>query len=187
MSGINTFAVSAQALAAALLAATTDPADAVRVLSNLAAFTPNAPTPSSGVGASMATMQGACGDLFRRAAVVALCRASTTYQPSSSDDAAALRTQICALLDAEILIAGNQGADATFNALRALRAAVVQDLTQRGAGLAPLTVISTPSPMPAPVLAQRVYRDSTRADELVLEANPIHPAFMPVAFQGLAQ
>ena len=118
---------------------------------------------------------------------MALCRASTSYQPSSFDDAAALRTQITDLLDAEILIAGDQGADATFDALRNLRTAVVRDLTARGANLAQLAEITSPTTMPATVIAQRVYRDSERADELVIQADPRHPAFMPVSFRALSK
>lgn len=187
MSGVVDFAAAAQAVAATLLAATNDPADAVRMLGTLAAVTPIQPTPPSAVGAAMTTMQSGCGDLFRRTALVALCRASTTYQPSSFDDAAALRTQLTDLLDAEILIAGDQGADATFYAMRNLRTAVVRDLTQRGANLARLMTIKTPNVVPAPVIAQRVYRDAARADELVLQANPRHPAFMPVSFKALSE
>lgn len=186
MSGVTDFATAAQALAAALLAATTDPADAIRMLSTLGQFTPNEPVPASGVGAAMQTMQSGCGDLFRRAAVVALCRASATYQPASLDDATAVRTQIVTLLDAEILVAGNQGEDATFNALRSLRAAVVQDLTSRGSGLAALTTVKTQAAVPATVLAQRLYRDADRAGELVSQGNPVHPAFMPTAFKALS-
>lgn len=186
MTGTTDFAAAAQALAASLLAATVDPADAVRVLTSLADFWPSASTSSDSIGIARATMQTATGDLFRRAALAALCRASTQYQPSSADDALVLRTSICALLDAEILIAGNEGADQTFNALRALRSAVVEDLTRRGSGLAPLTSVSTPRTMPAPAIAQRLYRDSTRSDELVIEADPRHPAFMPVSFTALS-
>lgn len=187
MSGTDTFASSARALAAALLAATTDPADSIRMLSTLATFYPSTPTSNSGVGLARATMQTACGDLFRRAALAALCRAAAKYQASSSDDALVVRQQICDLLDAEILIAGNEGADASFNALRTLRAAVVRDLTQRGAKLAPLMTVASPNPVPALVIAQRLYRDASRADELVVEANPRHPAFMPNSFTALSK
>ncbi|MGJ7611157.1 MULTISPECIES: hypothetical protein [unclassified Variovorax] len=187
MSGVTDFAATAQAVAATLLAATNDPADAVRMLTTLSIFAPSQPTPASAVGVAMSTMQSGCGDLFRRAALVALCRASTDYQPSSFDDAAALRTQLTDLLDAEILIAGDQGADATFEALRSLRTAVVRDLTLRGANLAQLMTITTPTVVPSTVIAQRVYRDSERADQLVVQANPRHPAFMPVSFQALSK
>jgi prophage DNA circulation protein len=187
MSGLTTFASAAQALAASLLAATTDPSDSVRMLATLANFAPNAPVPASAVGTSMQIMQAGCGDLFRRAALIALARASASYQPSSFDDAVAIRNQLYALLDAEILIAGNQGEDGTFNAFRAVRAAVVQDLTTRAADLSMLATVKSNSSVPAPVLAQRLYRDSTRADELVVQCDPPHPAFMPITFKALSQ
>lgn len=181
------FAAMAQSVAAAVLAATTDPADGVRVLGSLSAFTPTAPTPTSAVGTAMATMQSACGDLFRRAAVTAVARSSSRYQPASYDDAVAVRSRVTALLDAEIQIAGDQGEDGTYNAMRAVRSAVAQDLTARGASLAALATIRTPRPMPALVLAQRVYRDASRSDELIVEADAVHPCFMPTSFRALAQ
>lgn len=187
MSTTSDFANSAQALAGALYASAVNPVDAIRLLSDLASFVPGDPTSSSSIGAAMAAMQSATGDLFRRAAVVALARASADYQPTSSDDAAAVRAAVCSVLDKEVGIAGDQGQDATFNALRTLRAAVSQDLTTRGAGLAAIAVVTTALPMPAPVLAQRLYRDPGRADDLVGRAAPIHPAFMPVRFKALSQ
>ncbi len=187
MSTTSDFAAAAQGLASALLAATVNPADAIRLLSSLADFTPNDPTTSAPIGVAMAVMQSATGDLFRRAAVVALARASAAYQPASADDAAAVRDTVCGLLDNEIAIAGDQGEDGTFNALRAVRAAVAADLAKRGAALPSITTVTTPQAVPAPVIAQRLYRDPARADELVTQANPPHPAFMPTSFRALAK
>ncbi|MFD1557095.1 hypothetical protein ACFSHT_15950 [Paraburkholderia silviterrae] len=186
MSQASDLANAAQALAAALLASAIDPADGVRLLSNLANFEPNAITSASVVGMSMAAMQDACGDLFRRAAVVALCRAAANYQPASTTDAANLQATVTQLLDVEILVAGNQGEDNTFTALRALRAAVVQDLQARAAGLPGTIVVNVPAALPAPVLAQRLYRDPTRAAELVTESGAPHPAFLPPGFTALS-
>jgi prophage DNA circulation protein len=186
MSTASDFVAAAQAVAAALLASSVDPDDGVRLLSILAAFAPSGTTPSSVVGQSMLTMQDACGDLFRRTAVIALCRAAAQYQPASADDAVALRASVIELLDAEILIAGNQGEDDTFNALRALRAAVVKDLQTRAAGLPGLITVSTSGPVPAPVLALRLYGDPTRADELVTESGAPHPGFLSTGFKALS-
>ncbi|MDE3022265.1 MAG: hypothetical protein KGI54_10430 [Pseudomonadota bacterium] len=187
MSTSGDFANAAQGLAAALLAATVNPADGVRLLSELANFTPDAPTTSSAIGQAMATMQDASGDLFRRAAVVALARASATYQPSSQDDAVNIRTLVCGLLDQEIETAGDQGEDATFSALRSLRQAVVQDLNTRGANLPSIKQFSFNGALPALVVATRIYRDASRADELLSQANPPHPAFMPRSFKALSK
>ena len=187
MSAIEDFASATQAVVAALYTATVDPGDAVRLFARLSEFFPNDPTTASPVGQAMAAMQAATGDLFRRTAVIALARASAAYQPSSADDAAKVRQIVCGAIDREIDIAGDQGEDATFNALRALRAAVATDLAARGTALPVITTIHTPHPMPAPVLAQRLYRDSARSDELVTQANPRHPAFMPVNFKALSK
>jgi prophage DNA circulation protein len=130
---------------------------------------------------------GASSDLFRRAAVLALAQAVTGYTPTSHDDAAAVRVLVTGRLDAEIQIAADQGQDATFNALHDVRTAVVQDLTARATSLASLVQVATPQAVPALFLAQRLYKDAGRADELIAEANPIHPAFMPVVFKALAR
>lgn len=186
MSSPTDLAGAAQALAAALLAATADPATAVRLLSSLANFSPDTAVPASPQGSAIGNMQTATGDLCRRAAVVALARASTTYQPASYNDAATLRSLVCDLLDNEITIAGDEGEDTTYEALRELRVAVVQDLTTRGASLAAITTFSFNASLPALTLATRIYRDPSRADQLVTQTNPIHPAFLPATFQALA-
>lgn len=186
MSTANDFAAAAQSLAAAVLQAAIDPADALRMLGELAQFEPQSIASTSPIGNAIASMQDSIGDLFRRTAVISMARASSFYQPSSYDDAAAIRTMVCAFIDAEIQVAGDQGEDATFNALRALRAAVSEDLTQRGANLATIIEVNTPLPLAAPVLALRLYRDATRADELISESGSPHPAFLATHFRALS-
>jgi prophage DNA circulation protein len=186
MSTANDFSAAAQAAMAALAGSAANPDDALRLLAQLATYSPTSATSSSPIGMAMGTMQSASNDLFRRAAVVALARASAKYQPASADDAARVRGIVCAALDSEIGVAGDQHEDATYNALRVLRSAVVLDLNTRAAGLPAMALITTPLSIPAPALAQRLYRDPTRADELVTQANCPHPAFMPTAFKALS-
>lgn len=187
MSSSDIFAAAAQALAGAVSLSTSDPADAIRLLQVLGAYVAPGAAPSSPIGVSMATMQAATGDLFRRAAVVALARASAAYQPASANDAAAIRAIVCAALDTEITIAADQHADATYNALRKLRAAVSADLTRRGAGLPSIVNVVTPAALPSLVLAHRNYRDAARADDLVTQSACVHPAFMPLNFAALSK
>jgi len=182
----DAFATAARGVASALLAASPNPADGIRLLSALAVFSPAAPTTSSTIGMAMEVMQSACGDLFRRAAIGAVATAASTYKPTSADDAATVRDTVVALIDSEIEIAGNQGDDSTYGALRSLRSAVIQDLNSRGAGLAAIKTFVIKANLPALVLAQRLYRDPARADELVAQANPVHPAFMPSSFKALS-
>lgn len=185
-SSTDAYASAAQGVAASLLAAAPSPSDGIRLLTALADFYPSSPTTSSTIGSAMATMQAASGDLFRRAAIASVATAASKYQPTSSDDAAAVRDAVTSLIDAEIEVAGNQGEDSTYGALRTLRAAVVQDLNKRGAGLASIATFTFKANLPALVIAQRLYRDASRADELVTQANPAHPAFMPQAFKALS-
>jgi prophage DNA circulation protein len=169
-------ASAVQASVAALAATCADPADAVRLLASLAAF----------AEPSVTAVSGPIGDLHRRALATALARAGALYQPSSHDDAVAVRGLVAGALDTEIEVAGDSGEDATFDALRALRAAVVQDLASRGAALAPLATFTLGAALPSLALANRLYRDATRADELVAEADPVNPLFMPPSFRALA-
>lgn len=168
-----------QAAVAALQGCAADPADGVRILSTLARFSP--------AGPDAATPSGlAVGALFRQAAAVALARVAAAYEPASADDANAVRAAVLRPLDAEITAAGNSGGDAVFTALRVLRKGVVDDLGQRGGALARLVEIDLPTVLPDVVVAERQYGDAARAPELVTQANPIHPLFMPTAFRALA-
>jgi len=179
----SSFAATAQSLVQAVAASAREPADAVRLLTVLSESSTTSAVPDTAQQVALA----ASGDLFRRAAVVQLARASLDYQPASVDDAVALRTTICTKLDAEITVAGDQGSDDVYNALRTLRTAVAADLAARGAGLPTTMTVKSPLPHPALALAQRLYRDSSRADELVMQANCIHPAFMPTNFKALSK
>jgi len=174
------YADAGQALVDKVAASAPTPGDALRALVPLAAFAPV----SQAVGQPLA-MRQAAADLFRRAAVAAAARAGSQYQPESSDDAAAVRSQILGLIDDEITVAGDQRDDDVYTALRRLRATVVADLNAKGASLPTLMRVETKRPQPSLALAQRLYRDPTRADELVARAGVVHPAFMPTAFQAL--
>jgi len=172
----------AQAVMATLGSATSDPADRVRIFQVLATFVPLVSQGS----ASVATAQSATSDLWRRAAVSALARATAAYQPASQDDAATVRDAVVTLLDAEIDTAGDQGEDSVFSAFRALKAAVVADMNARGAGLPRVITVSFAAPLPAPLIAMKLYQDASRADELIAEADVVHPGFMPTSFRALA-
>ena len=134
--------------------------------------------------------------LVRRATVIEAARASArldfkapvtpgapriTYQ-----QAIAIREQLADALEDEAATASV----AVFNALMDLRAAVVRDITARGADLPRLVTISMPATLPALVVAYRSFGDATREAEIVAR-NPIivrHPGFVPggVALEVLA-
>ncbi|UEP42985.1 DNA circularization protein [Burkholderia sp. B21-005] len=185
-SSVDNFTAAVQGVTSAVLAATNDPSDSIRLLAKLATFSPANDTTTSVIGMAMGGVEGACADLFRRTSIGAVAQASASYQPRSSDDAAQIRDFVTGLIDSEMAIAGDSGADQTYEALSALRAAVVADLNRRGAALSSIKTFEVAQPMPSLALATRIYRDPTRADELVSEADPVHPAFFPTTFKALA-
>lgn len=181
------FSTAVSALASAVRATSTNPADAIRMLSTLSAFSPSDTFPASVIGDGMTTMQSACGALMRRAAISELVQASTIYQPSSLDDALTVRNSIVAVIDDELTTAGDEGDDGTYKALRTLRNAVISDFASRGGDLPSVKTFTFGTGLPALTLANRIYKDASRGDELVTQANPIHPAFMPTSFGALSK
>lgn len=177
---------AAQAAGAALLAATVNPADAVRLFAGLSNFYPGLPTGDSVTAAASGVMQTAMGALLRRTALAAMVRASNLYQPQSEDDANQVRVTVCGLLEQEAVTAGDNGDDSTYAALIAARGAVAADLGTRGAQLPPMRQFNLARSFPSLVVGQMLYQDSARADQLVQEANPRHPAFMPATFKALS-
>lgn len=170
----------------ALRNAVGDPGVQVQLLAQMAAYAPMVVASTAPIGGAIATAETAAAALCRRAALMSIALACSNYQPTSYDDAQALRQQVVALFEPEILAAADAGDGATFQALRALRAQVLKDLANRASQLSQLITVTRGAPLPAPVLAQQLYADATRTPDLIRRANPIHPAFMPTSFQALA-
>ena len=184
---LASFIADLLALPEAVRLACAAPADALRLLTQLAKFQPSpfaAGTDAEGLHITALAISAAA--LFRRAAGISLARASADYQPTSQQDAEAVRDNVAGVLDCLEVEAGDRFEDASFAALDALRVAVVNDLTQRGASLAPVVTRNFAVNLPAAVMAWRLYSDATRADDLVTRNNPPHPAFMPTTVEALA-
>jgi len=182
-----TLGSAVDAFVSAVAASANDPADAVRLVSGLAQYSPQDVVVPGQIGASMRTVQVATAALLRRYALAQLATTLSGYQPSSQLDAVTVLSDALDLYDAEIDVAGDAGDDDTFVALRKLRRAVYVDLTARGADLAPLATFSFNAPLPSLVLAQRIYNDSRREPQFLQQVDPIHPAFCPISFQALAK
>lgn len=172
-------AANITAMVQALADACADPADAIRLLEGLIGFSTDWPAAATGIGSAFSAM-------MRRAACVSLGLASSEYQPSSADDAAAKISEFGGIVANEAEIAANNGEDQSFNALRALRAGIVEDLRTRGATLPQIKVFKPGASFAMLQLAQRFYRDPTRGDQLVVQVKPIHPLFMPPVYSALA-
>ena len=114
--------------------------------------------------------------LVRRAAVVEAVRATAGIEYESVDDAETDRDTLADRLDVEAELTGD---DALFIAICDLRAAMITDLTARGADLARVDTYIPATTLPALVIAQIIYGDATEADAIVTRNNIAHPGFVP--------
>lgn len=186
MSTVGDLATAIMTIPESLREAIADPGTQLSVLIPLTDYNPDSIQTTAPIGAAISTLTTATADLCRRAALAAIAQACADWQPTSSQEAEALRLKIADLLDAEALIAADNGDDATWLALRTLRVQVTQDLSERASRLPDQITITRNSCLPALVLGQQVYADSTRASDLIQRADPIHPAFMPTSFEALS-
>lgn len=178
LSAANDVAAGIVAVVQALADACADPADAIRLLEVMALFEPDGMT---------GDVQSAIAGMYRRAAAAALVTAVGAYQPTSADDADTLMSRVAMLLGDLAETAADAGDDQSFTALRSARGAIVTDLRARGGSLAGTTTYRFARALPSLMLAQRLYRDATRADQLVRQAPACrHPLFMPPIFDALA-
>lgn len=171
----------------AVSATAVDPTDGMAMLTRLAEFRPIGEFVDSPIGQAISAVNVACSSHFRRVVLASLAQVVSGYQPSSQEDATRVQTMLVGLIDAETTIAGDTGDDATYEALRRLRKTVVADLQARGGDLAGMGAFRFNASLPSLTLANRIYRDPTRAEELVRQVNPTHPAFMPPEFEALSK
>lgn len=183
----DNFAAASAALAQAVAASANDPADAIRLLIPLASWVPPPIAGTSAVAAIANAAQDVVADNLRCAACAALATATQSYQPASYQDAQALRSTVCGVLDAEATLAADAGRDATYAALRTLRTMVSYDLAIRGANLAYLVEVSTLVSMPSLAEAWTLYQDTPREPAIVASSGVAHPLFMPLNFPALSR
>ncbi len=119
---------------------------------------------------------------FEVTAVAGQARAVADLEVDSYQQSVTLRHRLTRSLDVAIDRASDRGDTDVMRALREVRATLVRDLIERGRPLARIVAYSTAVPLPAVVVAHRLYQDAGRAVELRAENGGWdHPAFMPMA------
>ena len=108
----------------------------------------------------------------------------TTF--TSSQDALAALDTISAAFDSAQIYAADNHDPANYQALIALQAKVVKDLTTRAAQLPRLVTYTQARILTSHALANRLYGDASRCDELRVENKIIHPAFCPLSGTALS-
>ena len=128
-----------------------------------------------------AATQQALVDLVAGATVAAVATIYAQLDFPTADAADAAAQQLGGLIDDRITAAAYAGADDLYRAWSIVQGLVVTDMTLRAQGLPSRATYGLPRSLPSLVLAQRLYADPTRADELVALNDVSHPAFMPAS------
>lgn len=159
------------------------PLNVYKRLADVVTFGDNLASPGLETNArrSFVRNQTALTSLVGQTASMVRARALSRVTFESSTDAAELRDEIAAELSEAILDASDAFADEQVAALRALRTAVIRDLDVRSARLPARIVYTVPNQVPALVIAQRLYGDSTREAEIVSRNRRLirHPGRVP--------
>jgi len=111
--------------------------------------------------------------------------AATTFTSRQDIDAALARVN-AAFVPAEDFAAGRFN-NSVWRALLAMHGAVVRDLNTRARPLPRIVPYTFNTRMPLLTLANRLYGDAGRADELLAEnRDTVHPLFMPASGRALS-
>jgi prophage DNA circulation protein len=114
--------------------------------------------------------------LVHQAAALALAGPLADIPLAVYEDLVETRTRVVALCDR----VEETATDACFEALAVLRAQCIATLNVRGATARPLRRYAVGRRKTSLALAQRLYRDPRRADELVARTGAPHPALLPM-------
>ncbi|CAI3945600.1 hypothetical protein [Commensalibacter papalotli (ex Botero et al. 2024)] len=141
---------------------------------------------SAPLGQSENNLIKATSAICRRAALTGLCKAIANWQADSWDEVLDVRAKVSKLFNNEILIATDDKNMQTVNALRTLRAKVLECLMNAAGSVPHLRTVTRTATLPALQLAQQLYADGNRASELIKRVKPVHPAFMPTEIEVLS-
>ena len=161
-------------------------ADVTLGVAGLATYGATLPAPQGLRPDLQAALQGNLLLLLNGAITLAVANIYANTDFTSSNAAAAARTTLLALINAQVFAAAAAANDPLYQAWLALSGLANADLIARITQLPSLTRYSLPASVPACVLAQSLYQDATRATQLVLLNDMPHPAFMPAAGVALS-
>lgn len=168
--------------------AATDPIVSESGLAQVVAFTAarTIPTGDGVVAATASRNEQALIQVVEQVAIANRAANAARRTFTSYDEAADLRHILVADIQAASTRAGDTGHDVAFLSLRSLKQKVADDLTSRGAGLARLSAYEFADNAPAVAVAQRLYQDASRSQDLVNRNDAGHPLFLPATGVALS-
>ncbi|HGV3449934.1 TPA: DNA circularization protein [Raoultella planticola] len=117
----------------------------------------------------------------------AMAAAAAESNPTSRNEAEQITRRVSDQLDAALLATGDRADDELYSSLLLVRSSFLDTMSALSASLSELMQFNSAQPLPALTLANRLYQDVGRADELIQESDVPHPAFMPVSMRVLRQ
>jgi prophage DNA circulation protein len=129
--------------------------------------------------AVQAANQAAIVRLVQCATAAAAVKVVADMPFNSYEDAAGVRDALADQLDAVAMALADSGDDALAASVDVLRTAMIADVTARGGSLASLYGYTPAKARPAVVIAQGLYLDATRAEDILARNYVEHPGFVP--------
>ncbi|HVJ53447.1 MAG TPA: DNA circularization N-terminal domain-containing protein [Aliidongia sp.] len=126
--------------------------------------------------AQVTTNAFALYDVMRQQAIVEAAGALSAFPFSTGDQAQTMSGQLTSAIDNELATVTD---DNVFDAMRALRIAIIQDVAARSAGLPDTVSMTLQASLPAVVLAFRLYGDPSQAADIIARNDIRNPMFLP--------
>jgi prophage DNA circulation protein len=126
----------------------------------------------------------------RRAALNSLSQACANYQPTSTNEATTIISQVRLAFQNEIDFTanGDPNQDDAYQSLQTLFQSTIADLKARSTNLPNLVEFNFNSSAPVVAFAFKIYGDSTRQDQvLAFNSQTPHPWFFPGSFLALSK
>ncbi|EFJ5340429.1 multidrug DMT transporter permease [Escherichia coli] len=172
-------AVSAiQTVITTLAEATGSDTEKIRVMSDIASTEDGTYYEGETANAISSAVQ-AC---IRTLAAGAMLWRLMQYTPRSHDEGLQMMQGARTVTETVLLLLADRVDDDSYDALNAQYTQFVTHWQENYLSLSDVMTVTTRSAQPSLSLANRLYQDASRADELVQAASPVHPAFMPLSF-----
>lgn len=167
----------------------TDPAAVVREFDTLVNYGLDAEQDSGATPSARQLRENAAAValILRVAALSQWVVAMTEVDYTDRRAAIQARASVAEAVNAELELMTTRRAYALFVEVSNLRGYATSYFTRLLTDLAPIVIVSTVAPMPSLWLANMLYGDASRADELAKRNRVIHPSFMPTDIEALAR
>lgn len=120
-------------------------------------------------------------------ALVAMSRIIADQEFRSRDQVEDWRTRLSSAFDLAEEDAANERDSASYQILLALHAAAIRDLTARARPLPRMINFNLSTRYPALWIANRLYGDGSRFDDIIAENRVVHPLFVPAEGRALSR